>query len=169
MKVFQTDHEGFLVGETFADPDPLNEGNWLIPGGCVEQEPPILEPGQGARFADGAWVVVEPVSVPEPEAAAEPGIEIVPAAMSFAQFMIGLVAEKWITEDDGRLWLTGTLPPQVISTINLIPAEQRFATTAKAMRSPVVYRDDPLVQMMTLVQKRSAAEVDDFFRTYASA
>jgi hypothetical protein len=28
---------------------------------------------------------------------------------------------------------------------------------------------DPLVQRMALVQKRSAAEVDDFFRTYASA
>jgi hypothetical protein len=67
MKVFQTDHEGFLVGETFADPDPMDEANWLIPGGCVEQEPPALSEGQRARFTDGAWLVVDPEPVPEPE------------------------------------------------------------------------------------------------------
>jgi len=88
--------------------------------------------------------------------------------MSFAQLMIGLVAEQWITEEDGRLWLTGTLPPQVISTISLIPAEQRFAATAKATRPSVVNRADPLVQMMALAQGRSDAELDDFFRAYAS-
>ena len=88
--------------------------------------------------------------------------------LSFAQLMIGLVAEQWITEEDGRLWLTGTLPPQIISTISLIPAEQRFAATAKATRPSVVNRADPLVQMMALAQGRSDAELDDFFRAYAS-
>jgi hypothetical protein len=69
MKVFQTDHNGFLVGETVADPDPMDEGNWLIPGGCVEQEPPALSDGQRAKFVSGAWLVVdpEPVVGPEPE------------------------------------------------------------------------------------------------------
>jgi N-acyl-D-aspartate/D-glutamate deacylase len=88
--------------------------------------------------------------------------------LSFAQLIIGLVSEQWITEEDGRLWLTGTLPPQVISTISLIPAEQRFAATAKATRPSVVNRLDPLVQMMALAQGRSDAELDDFFRAYAS-
>lgn len=71
MKVFQTDHEGFLVGDTVADPDPMDEGNWLIPGGCVEQEPPTLSDGQRAKFVSGAWLVVDPEPVvetePEPE------------------------------------------------------------------------------------------------------
>jgi hypothetical protein len=67
MKVFQTDHNGFLVGETVADPDPMDEGNWLIPGGCVEQEPPALSDGQRAKFADGSWLVVDPEPVVEPE------------------------------------------------------------------------------------------------------
>jgi hypothetical protein len=67
MQVYQTDHNGFLVGETVADPDPMDEGNWLIPGGCVEQEPPALSDGQRAKFADGVWLVVNPEPVPEPE------------------------------------------------------------------------------------------------------
>jgi hypothetical protein len=93
----------------------------------------------------------------------------VPVSMSFPQFIIGLVAEEWITEEEGQMWLAGTLPPRVVSTISLAPVEKRFAATAKAMRSPVINRLDPLVQMMALVQKRSAAEVDKFFKTYASA
>ena len=67
MQVYQTDHEGFLVGETFADPDPMDEANWLIPGGCVEQEPPALSDGQRAQFVGGAWLVVDPEPVVEPE------------------------------------------------------------------------------------------------------
>jgi hypothetical protein len=67
MKVFQTDHNGFLVGETVADPDPMDDGNWLIPGGCVEQEPPTLSTGQRAQFFGGAWLVVDPEPAPEPE------------------------------------------------------------------------------------------------------
>jgi hypothetical protein len=65
MKVFQTDREGFLVGETVADPDPLDEANWLIPRGCVTQEPPTLSDGQRARFIDGSWLVVDPEPAPE--------------------------------------------------------------------------------------------------------
>lgn len=124
------------------------------PDGTVEV---TLKPGADYEWDGSAWVHLEPA--PEP----------VPVSISFAQLVIGLVAERWITEEDGRLWLTGTLPPQVVSTINLIPEEQRFAATAKATRPSVVERMDPLVQRMALVQKRSDAEVDDFFRTYASA
>ena len=117
-----------------------------------------------AGWSNGEYALVEAPIEPAPE----PGPEPVPVSMSFAQLMIGLVAEQWITEEDGRLWLTGTLPPQVISTISLIPAEQRFAATAKATRPSVVNRADALVQMMALAQGRSDAELDDFFRAYAS-
>lgn len=117
-----------------------------------------------AGWSNGEYALVEAPIEPAPD----PGPEPVPVSMSFAQLMIGLVAEQWITEEDGRLWLTGTLPPQVISTISLIPAEQRFAATAKATRPSVVNRADPLVQMMALAQGRSDAELDDFFRAYAS-
>jgi hypothetical protein len=71
MEVYQTDTEGFYVGPTLADQDPLDEANWLIPGGCVEQEPPALSEGQRARFTDGAWLVVDPALEADPEAEPE--------------------------------------------------------------------------------------------------
>jgi len=92
----------------------------------------------------------------------------VPASMSFAQFIIGLVAEEWITEEEAHIWLSGTLPPRVVSTISLVPADKRFATTAKALRPSTMYRLDPLLQIMALAQKRSKSEVDEFFSKYSS-
>ncbi|MCG7853253.1 MAG: hypothetical protein MIO92_12095 [Methanosarcinaceae archaeon] len=104
----------------------------------------------------------EPMPVPDPDADRQF------MNLSFAQLMIGLVTEQWITEAEGSLWLTGTLPPQVQSTIAMLPAENQFAATAKATRPSTVERMDPLVQMMALAQGRSDAELDDFFRKYAS-
>lgn len=132
-------------------------GQFSLPNGDV------VSPAY-AGWSNEGYTLVEA----DPEPAPEPGPDPVPMSMSFAQLMIGLVAEQWITEDEGRMWLTGTLPPQVVSTINLIPAEQRFAATARATRPSIVNRNDPLVQMMALAQGRSDAELDDFFRTYAS-
>ena len=74
MIVYQTDHEGFFVAAINADPDPLVEGNWLIPGGCVEVAPPDLSVGQSANWSKGKWVVVDP----EPEPAPEPEPELTP-------------------------------------------------------------------------------------------
>ena len=40
--VYQTNRQGIYIGVTTADPCPLEEGVWLIPGGCVEVEPPLV-------------------------------------------------------------------------------------------------------------------------------
>lgn len=66
MQVYQTDENGYFVGETYADPDPLESGSWLIPGGCVAVAPPTMSDGQKAKWQSGRWVVEEPVE-PEPE------------------------------------------------------------------------------------------------------
>lgn len=88
--------------------------------------------------------------------------------LSFSQLLIGLVAEGWITEADGEGWLAGTLPPAVLATINLIPAENRFAAKTRALRPSYVARLDPLVVMMAMAQGRTEEEIDNFFLTYAS-
>jgi hypothetical protein len=87
--------------------------------------------------------------------------------LSFPQLVIGLVEEQWITEADGDGWITGILPSTVMTTINLLPAEQRFAARAKAARPSYIDRMDPLVGMMALAQGRSPSEIDEFFRKYA--
>jgi hypothetical protein len=67
MHVYQTDHNGFYVVPAVADADPLDEGKWLIPAGCVTEAPPPLAEGQRAKFANGSWIVVDPEPVVEPE------------------------------------------------------------------------------------------------------
>jgi hypothetical protein len=165
MKVYQTDYSGFYVGPVFADPDPLDAGNWLIPAGCVTDAPPALGEGQRAQFSGGAWVVVDPAPTPEPEP--EPQPAPVPN-LSFAQLMIGLVSEGWITTAEGEAWLTGTLPAPVLTLIGTLPAAQQFPAKARALRPTVVERTDPLVSALGAAQGKTDAQLDTFFRTYAA-
>lgn len=58
MKVYQTDSRGFYVGEATADRSPLEEGVWLIPGGCVTVAPPEPQEGKRARWVNGQWYMV---------------------------------------------------------------------------------------------------------------
>jgi hypothetical protein len=87
--------------------------------------------------------------------------------LSFAQMLIGLVSEQWITEAEGEAWLTGTLPAAVLGLISTLPANQRFAARARAVQPSVVMRNDPLVAALGAAQGKTAEQMDDFFRTYA--
>ena len=87
--------------------------------------------------------------------------------LSFAQMLIGLVSEQWITEAEGEAWLTGTLPAAVLGLISTLPANQQFAAKARAIKPSVVMRNDPLVAALGAAQGKTAEELDTFFRTYA--
>jgi hypothetical protein len=91
----------------------------------------------------------------------------VPASITFAQLLIGLVTEQWITEAEGEGWLAGTLPMAVQLVIDSLPAEQRFTAKARALRPSEVLRSDPLVAAMGTAAGKTGAEIDTFFRTYA--
>lgn len=91
----------------------------------------------------------------------------VPASITFAQLLIGLVSERWITEADGEGWLTGTLPAAITAVIDTLPPEHRFAAKARALRPSEVLRSDPLVAAMGTAAGKTEAEIDTFFRTYA--
>jgi hypothetical protein len=87
--------------------------------------------------------------------------------LSFAQMLIGLVTEAWITEAEGEAWLTGAVPAAVSALIGTLPANQRFAAKARAVRPSVVLRTDPLVIALATMQGKAAEELDAFFTTYA--
>jgi len=89
--------------------------------------------------------------------------------LSFAQLMIGLVAENWMSEADARLWLTGTLPSMVQVAIALLPVEHQFAATARASRPSEIVRTDPLVELMAMSQGKTAEDVDTFFLLHANS
>lgn len=91
----------------------------------------------------------------------------VPHSISFAQLLIGLVTEQWITEPEGEAWLAGTLPNAVLLVIDGLPANQRFAAKARALRPSEVLRSDPLVAAMGTAAGKTEVEIDAFFTTYA--
>lgn len=111
-----------------------------------------------ARIADGEEVI--DLTGPQPPA--------IPEQMTFAQLLIGLVAENWISEAEGEAWLTGVVPAAVSSLIASLPEGQRFAALARASRPSVMMRSDPLVAAMADMQDKSQVEMDDFFSTYSA-
>lgn len=88
--------------------------------------------------------------------------------LSFAQLLIGLVSEGWITEAQGDSWLAGVLPAPVLALIATLPAQARFPARARAQRPSEVLRTDPLVTALALAQGKTDTELDAFFLTYAA-
>lgn len=86
--------------------------------------------------------------------------------LTFAQLLIGLVAEGWITQAEGTAWLAGTPPAVVSALIAQLPAEQQFAALARAVRPSEVLRLDALVVAMGQAAGKTPEELDEFFQTY---
>ncbi len=64
--VYQLDEDGYLMGHTEADESPLEPGVFLIPGGCVEVEPPEGKADHLLRFVGGEWAYEEIPKQEEP-------------------------------------------------------------------------------------------------------
>ena len=138
------------------------EGGWLnLPDGRS------ISPAE-AGWTDGEYSLelIPPPPAPTPEEIL--AAERATMRLSFAQLLIGLVTEAWITEAEGDAWLSGTLPFAVLTVIDNLPANQRFAARARALRPSEVLRNDPLVISMGTAAGKTAEEIDTFFRTYAS-
>ena len=139
------------------------EGGWLnLPDGRS------ISPAE-AGWTDGEYSLelIPPPPAPTPEEIL--AAERATMRLSFAQLLIGLVTEAWITEAEGDAWLSGTLPFAVLTVIDNLPANQRFAARARALRPSEVLRNDPLVISMGTAAGKTDTEIDTFFRTYASA
>lgn len=134
-------------------------GQFTLPNGDV------VSPAY-AGWSEGDYSLVTYTAPPEEPPTAEElraGMQL-----SFAQLLIGLVTEEWITQTEGRGWLAGTLPTAVETMINALPAEQQFIAYARAIAPSVVNRLDPIVVAMGQMQSKTDAELDDFFSTYVS-
>lgn len=135
--------------------DDLDVPNW-----CASWPTATADAHIGGSYSGGVFSPVPPAPpIPAP----------VPVSISFAQLLIGLVTEQWITEAEGEAWLAGTLPAAVLTVIDALPADQRFAAKARALRPSEVLRGDPLVASMGAAAGKTESEIDDFFRTYAAA
>jgi len=133
------------------------------PEGTVEVpiRPSVLHAWNGSE-----WVAP---TQEELDAAAVIALEAARAnmTMTFAQLLIGLVTEAWITEAEGDAWLVGTLPAPLLALIAALPVEQQFAAKAHAIRPSAVLRMDPLVVALGAAQGKTPEQIDQFFTTYS--
>lgn len=88
--------------------------------------------------------------------------------LTFAQMLIGLEAEGWVTTAEAEAWLEGTLPAAVLTLIGTLPATQRFPARARAIKPSTVLRTDSLVAALAVAEDKTEAEIDTFFLTYAA-
>jgi len=122
--------------------------------------PPSVGPGW--LYEDGEFVEPPPPPAPEPDRSK--------MVLSFAQLLIGLVTEQWITEAEGRAWRDRTaLPAAVSSLIATLPQEQQFAAETRAYAFIEALRLDPLVEALGAAEGKTPEELDTFFLTYANA
>lgn len=140
-----------------------DESHYIGPGG-VTAYPPKPGPWAAFDFDAGAWF--------DPRTQADLDAELAAAragmTLTFAQLMIGLVLEAWMTEAEGEAWLAGQLPAPVLALIATLPAQQRFIARARASRPSVILRADPLVMALGAAQGKTDAAIDAFFLTYAT-
>ena len=152
--------EGYVT-RFISDQNDLRPGEVALP--VVADPDPVLAADE-KLFGPDFEVKADRVRAYGRAVKAEPH-EIV--KMTFAQLLIGLVAEGWITEAEGDGWLAGTLPGPVLGLISTLPAESRFAAKARAIRPSEVLRRDPLVEMLAVAQGKSSEQLDTFFATYS--
>lgn len=175
MKVYQTDSDGYFVGEITAQESPLEPGVYLIPAGAYETPPPQAGEGEVAQMAGGYWrlqtIAAEPEEPQDPEPSEEEALiyKRQGQSLTFPQLLIGLVQMEWITESEGEAWLSGNaLPDEVLSLIAGLPADERFPAKARALRMTQAERLDPLTIGLATVRGVSPEELDEFFDAYGT-
>jgi hypothetical protein len=133
--------------------EPPEEILATYPDGTVEVP---LKPAGGHEWVGDEWVYVAPA----PDRAG--------MSLSFAQLLIGLATEGWITAEEGRAWRDRTaLPPAVAGLIATLPEDQQFAAETRAMAFTEALRLDPLVEALGATEGKTPEELDAFFLTYA--
>lgn len=133
-------------------------GQFSLPNGDV------VSPAY-AGWSHGPYSLVSYTPPPEPPPSAQQLRQDM--QLSFAQLLIGLVTEGWITQTEGRNWLAGNLPSAVSAMIDAMPTAQQFVAYARAVSPSVVNRLDPIVVAMGQMQGKTDEELDVFFQTYS--
>lgn len=162
-----------LVGNyvvRFQNTQDVNEGETILPV-IADPDPPL---GPNERLWGPEYEVLKDrvrayniAMQMTPEEIAERDAAIL--RLSFAQLLIGLVSEGWITESEGEAWIAGKLPAAVLAVISTLPQPQQFPAKAKALRPEMVLRNDPLVIALSAAQGKTSDEIDAFFITYGVA
>ena len=153
MKVYQTDFDGFYVGETLAQESPLEPGVFLIPGGAFEAKPPALSGGERARMVSGSWVTVSPDPTPTPDPLPTP-------AEALATERAGMIVSRF--QAKAALMAAGHLP--AVETV--IAAADAITQLAWA-EAVEMRRTSPMIAGLAGAVGLSDTDLDDLFRAAA--
>ena len=146
--VSQLDADGYFVGLTAADESPLEPGVFLIPGGAVDVEPPVVPDGHRARWSNG-WAI-EAIPQPAPEPEPEPLPPAVPQQVSRAQGKAVLIQTG--------LW------QQVLNFVEAIPDPMQRALAEVALHDTQNWqRNSPFLNTAAAALGITQAQMDELF------
>lgn len=72
MQIYHYDESGRYIGFGVADPDPMEQGNWLIPAKATNSAPPEAQEGYVRMFINGNWTQALIPADPEQEPSPDP-------------------------------------------------------------------------------------------------
>lgn len=148
---------GIVKNIIFVDPEN-------IPDFCKDWPDATEDCKIGGSFVNGQFF--PPEAKPETQEQLEARRQRM--KLTFSQLMIGLVSEQFISEAEGEAWLQGILPQSINDMITMLPADQRFATKAKASRLIEALRSDPIVWALADSKGVMPEELDQFFIKYSA-
>lgn len=165
MLVYQTNFNGVFIGSLIAKRDPLDANNWLIPAGCVTDEPPVISENQIARRVGDKWQVEDK---PKPELPPEPTKPTVEewrqtAALTRFSFIAKLNAAGVLSNDDALTALRGGWPVGFRAALDGLPVEDAFQAELIWAGSEMLRRANPLISHLASFAGLDDAALDDLF------
>ena len=143
--VSQLDADGYFVGLTAADESPLEPGVFLIPGGAVDVEPPVVPDGHRARWSNG-WAIE---AIPQPAPPPPPPMGI-PQSVTMRQARLALLRAGLLDDVDAAI---AAIPDPV----------QRKAAEIEWEYAQTVDRNSPFTQQMAVGLNLTAEQLDALF------
>lgn len=142
----------------------------IIARWLTDSDVEIVEPSH-PEWAEIAATAAPYVAPSEQDIAAQAlAAERATMQLSFAQMLIGLVSEGWITAQEGRAWRDRVaLPAPVVALIEALPEAAQFAAETRALAASTIPRTNDLVIGLASANGKTPEQLDDFFRTYARA
>ena len=147
--VSQLDADGYFVGLTTADESPLEPGVFLIPGGAVDVEPPVVPDGHRARWSNGWAFEAIPQPAPEPEPPPPPPV-VIPQSVTMRQARLALLRAGLLDDVDAAI---AAIPDPV----------QRKAAEIEWEYAQTVDRNSPFTQQMAAGLNLTAEQLDALF------
>lgn len=172
MRIFQTDASGIWNGvAATARPDPMVDGRFLIPAGCVTVEPPQLGPFQAAQYVNGAWQVLTDyrgTSYWLPDGSKHTIVDVGQAPPDNALNAPPPPPPPKVTIVTMRQAQLALLSAGLLDSVEAFIAQQNRAVQITWATASTVERDNPVVLGAQQALNLTSNQVDDLFTLAAT-